>query len=145
MYELKLAALEILQLKKKRSTRMFCMWLELLVVAVIAFAAGSANTSLSGNLEGDLVQPILDTVLSSSATTTCTLNVDLILATVFSLAGPTDCKLCDTVAGLTKDVTCLLNKSCFKKTEELIKFHCLRPYVVSTICVVWKARNAIFR
>lgn len=103
------------------------VWFKLVVVAVIAFGAGSANAGLLGNLAGGLAQPILDTVLPSSTTATCTLNVDLILSTVFSLAGATECKLCDSMAGLTKDVTCLTNKSCFKKTEELVKFHCLKP------------------
>lgn len=113
--------------KRKHSIRMVRVWFKLALVVAIALGAGSANGGLLGNLAGGLAQPILDTVLPSSVSATCTLNVDFILATVFSLSGPTECKFCDATAGLTKDVTCLTNKSCFKTTEELVTFHCLKP------------------
>lgn len=60
-------------------------------------------------------------------TTDDELNIQPLKGGGTMLAGATECKLCDSMSGLTKDVTCLTNKSCFKKTEELVKFHCLKP------------------
>lgn len=69
---------------------------------------------------------VVDPVLLLPATPSNTLSVNLILATVFSVPETRKCTLCRVVADLTENVTCLLDGSCGKLTEELVSFHCLK-------------------
>lgn len=99
--------------------KMTCQYFRFLFLATIYWCIAGNGGVLGASV-------VVDPVLLLPATPSNTLSVNLILATVFSVPETRKCTLCRVVAELTQSVTCLLDGSCGKSTEELVSFHCLK-------------------
>lgn len=90
------------------------------------FAIVSFGLIANGAILDKVLSPVLGTVVPSLLSNTCTLNVDVILAVLFTKAGSLDCNICGVVAELTDTVPGVFDSKDNVASGDLIQLHCLK-------------------
>lgn len=87
----------------------------ILIIPVVILSSSAANV------------PILNTILPKQLNSSCTLDLESILASVFlRSSGSNNCNICNVISGLTAEMTCMTARNCDVPTEKQVSLHCVR-------------------
>lgn len=90
------------------------------------FVILSLSIAANGAILDKVLSPVVNTLVPSLMSNTCTLNVDVILAVLFTKAGSLQCNICEVVAELTDTVPGVFDSKDDSPLDGLVELYCLK-------------------